>query len=173
MKDQFARRRTEQAAVLPYGAGKQGAARWPSSVIAQRKTAATKLSERQFIRAYLALFLVPARADGSKIASLACFGTYEVRLIEFPEDARADVPLLWVELYRHDTCTGLDSFCCDDFDEAVMAADNFMLRAKTLYEQGASATREKLAQNIMERLRDAGFDCNLLGEVGDNASPPA
>jgi hypothetical protein len=72
-----------------------------------------------------------------------------------------------VELYRHDTCTGIDSFRCDDFDEAVMAAENFVLRAKALYEQGASVKRERLAQDVMDRLRDAGFSCDLLAQAGD------
>jgi hypothetical protein len=165
MKDRFARRENQQ--VLECQVRKSGGARWPSSAIAARKTGATNLMERYFITAYLSLFVMPAKQDGSKIAALARFGTYEVRLVEFPGDACDETPPLWVELYRYDLCSVIDSFRCDDFDEAVMAAETFILRAKALYEQGASTTREKLAQDVMERLRDAGFSCDLLAQAGD------
>jgi len=165
MNDQFAQREDEQ--VSAFHDGRRSGPRWPSSVIAARKSTSANLIERYFISAYLSLFLVPAKQDGSKMAPLARFGSYEVRLVEFAEDACAETPVLLVELYRYDSCTALDSFRCDDFDEAVVAAENFILRAKALYEQGASTTRQRLAQDIMERLRDAGFSCDLLARTGD------
>jgi len=162
MTDEFAWARTTQTAAPPRQGRERSAARWPSSIIALRKMAANQLSERRFIRAYLELFLASPRDDGSKIASLARFGAYEVRLVEFAEDACANVPLLWLELYRHDTCVGLDSFRCDDFDDAVMVAHAFMVSAKALHEQAGLSPRKKVARDIVERLRDAGFTCNLV-----------
>jgi hypothetical protein len=161
MMDQFAWARDTQTAALPRHDDKKNVARWPASIIALRKMAADQLSEQRFIRAYLGLFVVSPRDDGSKIASLARFGAYEVRLVEFAEET-CDAPLLWLELYRHDTLVGLDSFRCDNFNDAVMVADAFMVRAKALHEQASPSPREKVAHDILQRLRDAGFACNLV-----------
>ena len=162
MKNQFARRGYGQAAALPQQRCERVAAPRPSAVIARRHIAAHPLSEQRFIGAYLALFLSATQEDGSKTVTIARFGAYEVRLIEFADGPCPDVPLLWLELYRHDTRIGLDSFRCEDFDDAVVAADLFTARAKTLHEQAGSSPREKLARDIVEKLREAGFACNVL-----------
>ena len=161
MMDEFSWTRNGQLAALRRAECVPVATPWPSSVIARRKTGADRPSEQQFIRAYLSLFLLPAKADGCKTASLARFGNHEVRLIEFAEESCPDVPLLWVELYRHDTRTGLDSFRCEDIEEAVSAADMFIAHAKALHEKACTT------HNIVEALRQAGFACTLLGEADD------
>ena len=167
MMDEFGLARNGQLAALPRAECDPVAAPWPSSIIARRKAGADRLSERQFIRAYLSLFLRPAKADGCKTASLARFGEHEVRLIEFAVESCPDVPLLWVELYRHDRRTPLDSFRCDDLEDAVSAADTFIARAKALHENTGTAPRRKLTRAIVQVLREAGFACTLLGEADD------
>jgi hypothetical protein len=96
------------------------------------RTADRKLTHRQFVAAYLALFLVRAGDDGTKVASLARFGAYEVRLIEFIEQTLVDTPVVWMELFAHDTRSSLDSVRCDDLDEAVATAEEFVARAREL-----------------------------------------
>jgi hypothetical protein len=114
---------------------------------ALRKTDDKKFTWGQFVAAYLSLFLVRPGADQSKTASLARFGAYEVRLIEFTVEQSEDGPMLWVELYAHDTRSSLDSFRCDDLDEAVTGADELVARARALHERsrnrrgGAQPTR--------------------------------
>jgi hypothetical protein len=118
-----------QAAAFAEGAKAAATAR-PSAGAVLGKTVRNKLTERQIIRAYLALFLVPTGEDGSKVAPLARFGAYEVRLVEFTGDGG---PLLWLELYAHDIHCSLDSFGCDTFDEAVMGAEELVAQAQELH----------------------------------------
>jgi hypothetical protein len=98
-----------------------------------RKASRHKVTEREFMLAYLTLFLVPPGEGEVKIVSLARFGSYEARLIELvtlpPEPAA-----LYLELYAHDTCASLDSFRCSEFDEAVVAADAFVARAREMHD---------------------------------------
>jgi len=92
-----------------------------------------ELTEQGLIRAYLALFLVAAGDDGAKIVSLARFGAYEVRLIEFAEGLCPHVPPVWMELYAHHARCSLDSCGRSALEDAVIAADAFIARAKALY----------------------------------------
>jgi hypothetical protein len=96
------------------------------------------LAEARLVRAYLALFLVPWN-DGVRSACLARFGAYEVRLTECAEDPRGEGFPLWIDLYRHDTCRTLDTCGCEEFDEAVRVADEFITWARGLYLQSAQA----------------------------------
>jgi hypothetical protein len=100
-----------------------------------RETAISRLTERRLVQAYLTLFLIPAWPDGAKTVLLARFGAYEVRLVEIAQELSEDVPHLWIELYASDIQSALDSCGCDEFDDAVMAADDFMSRARQLHEQ--------------------------------------
>jgi len=56
-------------------------------------------AERLLFHLYTGLPLLPAAEDGGRCAVLARFGSYEVRLTEFPPDSMPFLPL-WVELYR-------------------------------------------------------------------------
>ena len=100
-----------------------------------RKAARRKLTAGKFVAAYLSLFLARPHADRTRVASLARFGAYEVRLIEFSLEERGDASLLWVELFAHHTRCSLDSFECDDLDEAVGRADELVARAHALHER--------------------------------------
>jgi hypothetical protein len=42
--------------------------------------------------------------------------------------------LFWLELYCHMTRSSLDSCRCDDLDDAEVAADHLVSRAKQLYD---------------------------------------
>jgi hypothetical protein len=86
----------------------------------------------RFVQAYLSLFTLPAGNEEAKIAPLARFGAYEVRLIEFTGEVSGDAPYLWIELYAHDTCSSLDSAGCDDLDDAIRAAEDFIAKAAKL-----------------------------------------
>jgi hypothetical protein len=132
MRDDFMKDEHGQAAALATGVMAAATAR-PSAGAVLSKTVRNMLTERQIIRAYLALFLVPTGEDGSKVAPLVRFGAYEVRLVEFTETRSADSPLLWLELYAHDLHCSLDSVGCDAFDEAVTAAEELVAQAQELH----------------------------------------
>jgi hypothetical protein len=108
-----------------------GLSSWRLADIILRKVAKGSPTESEFIRAYLSLFVVPANDDGAKMVSLARFGGFDVRLVEFCGGLDVEVPLLWLELYAHDVGS-LDSVRCDEFSQAVAAAREFILRAHRL-----------------------------------------
>jgi hypothetical protein len=74
-------------------------------------------------RAYLALSLASETEDGSCTMSLARFGAFEVRLIELARRPMTEDSDFWIELYRQDTQSSVDSCRCQDLDEAEPIAD--------------------------------------------------
>ncbi|QRM32460.1 hypothetical protein [Microvirga sp. VF16] len=80
--------------------------------------------EPSILRAYVQLAAMPDQASGVKTATLARFGSVEVRLTELtqPENKSRDIPPFWLEVYCHATGTTLDSCGCFDFDEPELAA---------------------------------------------------
>jgi hypothetical protein len=89
------------------------------------------ITERQLVRAYTRLFLVPKGEDGSRRISLARFGHYEVLIVELAKAERA--PQFWMELYAHDIGLALDSCACDDLEHAVGAAAGLIHQARKLH----------------------------------------
>ena len=85
-------------------------------------------------RAYLALSLASEPEDGSRAMPLARFGAFEVRLIELAGRRMAEDSDFWIELYRHDIQSSLDSCRCRDLDEAEPIAEYLVACAKGLYE---------------------------------------
>jgi hypothetical protein len=85
-------------------------------------------------RAYLALSLAGETEDGSRTMPLARFGAFEVRLIELAGRRMTEESDFWIELYRHDIQSSLDSCQCQDLDEAEHIAEYLVACAKGLYE---------------------------------------
>jgi hypothetical protein len=85
-------------------------------------------------RAYLALSLAGETEDGSRTMPLARFGAFEVRLIELAGRRMTEDSDFWIELYRHDIQSSLDSCRCQDLDEAEPIAEYLVACAKGLYE---------------------------------------
>src|SRR5262245_58127324 len=129
MTDPFLSRWTGNAAASDEHAPKPAPTPWPSTTGDRGKTVCCTLNEARLIRAYLALFLVPWE-DGARSVRLARFGAYEVRLVEFAHDyLSGDGFPLWLELFAHDIQLSIDSRGCDEFEEAVSAADDLMAKA--------------------------------------------
>jgi hypothetical protein len=134
MADQLISPRNGQVLALPDQGREPFAMAWHRSGTTLHKSIGKELAERRLIRAYLAPSLVPAGEDGARIVSLARFGGYEVRLVEVTQDLSAEIPPLWLELYSHGIGSPLDSCGCDEFEEAVLAADEFVAQAKELHQ---------------------------------------
>jgi len=103
------------------------------------RTTSTTLRKRErcpadpLHQAYVSLAFAAPAADGSKQTAVARFGAFEVRLVELPRDRASDTSLFWIELYRHDTQTSLDSCRCDDLDDAELALQHLIVRARGLH----------------------------------------
>ena len=83
-------------------------------------------------KAYVNLALIAAGSDRSRSTTVDRYGTYEVRLVEFLGGGRASDCLFWLELYCHVAKSSVDSCRCDNFDDAEIAADDFISSAKQL-----------------------------------------
>ena len=77
----------------------------------------------------------PADRTGVKTVSLARFGNYEVRLVEFVRTSPTDATPMWLELYSHETKLGIDSCCRYNIDETVQAAEHLISIASELDEE--------------------------------------
>jgi hypothetical protein len=93
-------------------------------------------------RGYVHLCYAGADGNGVKTVSLARFGDYEVRLVEFVRARPADPTPMWLELYNHQTQFGIDSCCCYDLEEAVHATEDLISRARELDEESRSLNCE-------------------------------
>jgi hypothetical protein len=75
------------------------------------------------IQAYTKLLFVAELDGGTRFATLAQFGGYEVRLFEvYPDETGLSVPGLWLELYSHHTASTIDGCGRRELDEAGTAA---------------------------------------------------
>jgi hypothetical protein len=72
----------------------------------------------QLYKAYCNINFATQCADGSRAMPIKRVGPVEVRLVEFAGSGKEDDPEVWLELYRHDTHSSIDSYLCDDLDEA-------------------------------------------------------
>jgi len=119
------------------------AARLPDTFRGKALYMKTRFTEWRLLRAYICLALIRESDDGSKIVSLARFGRYEVRLVEFSHENAAYDPPLWIELYSHDSQSGIDANCSHEIEDAVIAAEEFISRARQLNEQAAQRASER------------------------------
>ena len=83
---------------------------------------------------YVGLCLTPRSESGSRTISVTHFGTFEVRLIEFVNCNRHGSSDLWIELYRHDTQSSVDSCLCRDLDEVENLGEDLISQARELYQ---------------------------------------
>jgi hypothetical protein len=104
-------------------------------------SAPSAITERQLVRAYTRLFLVPKGEDGSRRISLGRFGNYEVLIVELAQAECA--PQFWMELYAHDIGLTLDSCACDDLEQAVSAAAGLIHQARRLYGESAACGKSR------------------------------
>jgi hypothetical protein len=89
-------------------------------------------AKRLLVLAYTRLYLKPAREDGTKLANIAAFGPFEVRLIEVQGPQHDALTPPWVELYDRAADRVLDSAGCRDLEDAAGAVEVFMEEARRL-----------------------------------------
>ena len=92
--------------------------------------AAVKTSELRILQMYLWSLVTPKYVNA--IGLLARHGDYDVRLIECPKLANRDAEPIWIELFDRQNNVSLDSFSGHDLEEAAVAADSLISRAREL-----------------------------------------
>lgn len=94
-------------------------------------------------RAYVGLLFAPEGKDGTRTVVLARHGVFEVRLLEFTSRCSVlrdcDPSSFWIELYRRDTRSCIDSRRCGDLDEAESIADQLVSSANALHQSQAGS----------------------------------
>jgi len=95
-------------------------------------------------RAYVGLLFAPEGKDGARTVVLARHGVFEVRLLEFTSRCSVlrrdcDPSSFWIELYRRDTRSCIDSCRCGDLDEAESIADQLVSSANALHRSQAGS----------------------------------
>jgi hypothetical protein len=106
----------------------------PDTILRKKRPLLSRLNQ-----AYISLAFIPEDTDGSRTVSLARYGAYEVRLVEFPPSRASDAFPFWLKLYRRDVRTLLDSRCCQDLDDAETIAEHLVSRAKQLHRAHAGS----------------------------------
>jgi hypothetical protein len=81
-------------------------------------------------KSYISLKLIPKSESGSRTMPIAHFGAFEVRLVEFADSDQRDSLDLWIELYRCDTQSSIDSCLCRDLDEVENLGEYFISQAR-------------------------------------------
>lgn len=96
--------------------------------------------QRLLVIAYTRLFLLPAGPDGSKVATIASFGPFAVRLLEMPSGGDDQAPLvpLWVELFDGRVGRPIDRAGCFDLQDAGAATATFMAEAERRHRTGGT-----------------------------------
>ena len=79
---------------------------------------------------YISLKLTPISESGSRTIPIARFGAFEVRLVEFADSDQGDSLDLWIELYRYDTQSSIDSCLCRDLDEVEKLGEYLISQAR-------------------------------------------
>jgi hypothetical protein len=91
--------------------------------------------ETQLLQAHLKRQQASKSGDESVTTIVARHGPYEVRLYESPNGFLPGGFLFWIELFDHDEGISLDSCGSHILEDAVMAAQHFIARAKHLSTQ--------------------------------------
>jgi hypothetical protein len=97
------------------------------------RTSDKALSQLRIARAYVKLLCIPAGTSEASI-SLAWIGNYEIRIFEGPQVDSDGMSLFWLELFDHGVKTSIDSFSCQEIEDAVVVFEDFISRARLLNE---------------------------------------
>ena len=66
------------------------------------------------------------------MVSLARIGNFEIRMFTDPQAISGVVPLFWLELFDHGASASVDSFSCNEIEDAVVVFENFVSQVADL-----------------------------------------
>src|SRR5262245_33092268 len=99
-----------------------------------------KALELRILQLYIWALSQSKCVDGYRTATVARYGTYEVRLVESSLDPQVDTIPFWVELFDHRNAATLDSCGGHDFEETAAGTAALISQACRLY-NGAVGVR--------------------------------
>jgi hypothetical protein len=107
-----------------------------SILLSGQKLSATSRTELESLlkEAHAQLQLVPPRARASRAVTLVRFGPFEVRLVQPLNEPPTKTVVFWLELFDHDRQLSIDSIGDCTIDHAVIAVEDFIVRATKLNE---------------------------------------
>jgi hypothetical protein len=97
-----------------------------------------KALELRILQLYIWALSRNKSVDGYRTATVARYGSYEVRLVESALDTQFDTIPFWVELFDHRNTVTIDSCGGHDFEETAAGTAALISQANRLY-HGASA----------------------------------
>jgi hypothetical protein len=106
--------------------------RFRHPVIRLKKLSKTSRNEFEtlLMEARARLQLAPAGADVSRAVTLARFGSFEVRLIQLVSAPQTNATRFWMEMFDHDRHLSIDSVGNLVLEDAAVAAEDFIARAR-------------------------------------------
>jgi hypothetical protein len=84
-----------------------------------------RINELQILRACVKLLRVP-EGSPQPLVSLVRIGNFEIRMFRGHHAILSAVPLFWLELFDHGASASVDSFSCNEIDDAVVVFENFV-----------------------------------------------
>jgi hypothetical protein len=96
-----------------------------------------KLTELRIAQAYLNLLCIPEGSSNASV-SLAWIGSCEIRIFEGPQANTNGMPLFWLELFDHRAKTSVDTFSCNEIEDAAVVFEDFIAQANDLNETSGS-----------------------------------
>jgi hypothetical protein len=99
-----------------------------------------KALELRILQLYIWALSRNKSVDGYRTATVARYGSYEVRLVESLLDAQLDTIPFWVELFDHRNAVTIDSCGGHDFEETAAGTAALISQASRMY-HGACACR--------------------------------
>ena len=96
-----------------------------------------KLTELRIAQAYLNLLCIPEGSSEASV-SLAWIGSCEIRIFEGPQANTDGMPLFWLELFDHRAKTSVDTFSCNEIEDAAVVFEDFIAQANHLNERSGS-----------------------------------
>lgn len=96
-----------------------------------------KLTELRIAQAYVKLLCIPEGSSEASV-SLAWIGNCEIRIFEGSQASTDGMPLFWLELFDHRAKTSVDTFSCNDIEDAAVVFEEFIAQANDLNETSGS-----------------------------------
>src|SRR5437867_10219023 len=108
-------------ALLGYCAASADAKHPGDSALVNERTCShmfpAKALELRILQLYIWSLNAKRFIDGSRTATVARYGAYEVRLVEPLVDSQGDTIPFWIELFDHKSAVTIDSCGGHDFEE--------------------------------------------------------
>jgi len=97
--------------------------------------------EFRIFQLYVLDLMAEKFVDGCRAATLARYGSYEVRLVELLQDWQENTAPFWIELFDHENDTTIDSCGGYDLGETAAGAEALISQARLLHRVGRAPFR--------------------------------